>query len=512
MSSLAGAASEAGTAAYASQHLALSYQELDRTGWQVSQAGFGCYRVHVRVESHHQALRRALLRGINLIDTSTNYGDGGAEQLVGQILVELVASGQVARQQIVVVSKAGYLQGENYRLSQERKAAGRPFPDLVEYADGLEHCLHPIFLADQLDRSLDRLQLETLDVLLLHNPEYYLNWAHRAGLPQDEARQEYERRLALAFAHLEVEVAEGRIQYYGVSSNTFPAPVADPAFTPLTRLWTLAQELSTDHHFRVIQLPMNLLETGAATEPNQPEGQTALAVARQKQLGVLINRPLNAIQGDQLRRLAQPPVAETVSDEQVSTAVDTLVAAEDRFFAQIHPRLRLDQAMQQRAGQSFTAGQILQDRWAGFGDFFNWREVLAHYLLPRAQTAVDLLSDRPNLPAEAAAWLETYVAALNQAFDRLSAFYARRSAAQAEAIAQRAVAADAEWRAPTLSQTAVRALRSTAGVSSVLVGMRRDSYVDDVLAELQRPLAQRPRTDSWRALHSAGAEPDVAQA
>jgi len=54
--------------------------------------------------------------------------------------------------------------------------------------------------------------------------------------------------------------------------------------------------------------------------------------------------------------------------------------------------------------------------------------------------------------------------------------------------------------AETLSQKAVRALRTTAGVSTVLVGMRRKEYVADVLAELQRPGEQSDRGSSWEAL------------
>ena len=82
----------------------------------------------------------------------------------------------------MVVSKGGYLQGNNYALSQQRKNEGNPFEDVVEYADGLEHCIHPGFLDDQIDRSLERLGLETLDGYLLHNPEYYLGWAHKQGM------------------------------------------------------------------------------------------------------------------------------------------------------------------------------------------------------------------------------------------------------------------------------------------------------------------------------------------
>ena len=85
-------------------------------------------------------------------------------------------------------NKAGYLQGFNYALAQQRKKEGRPFPNLVKYAEGLDHCIHPDFLDDQLTRSLERLNLETLDVYLLHNPEYYLSWAERRPIPLDDGR------------------------------------------------------------------------------------------------------------------------------------------------------------------------------------------------------------------------------------------------------------------------------------------------------------------------------------
>jgi aryl-alcohol dehydrogenase-like predicted oxidoreductase len=61
--------------------------------------------------------------------------------------------------------------------------------------------------------------------------------------------------------------------------------------------------------------------------------------------------------------------------------------------------------------------------------------------------------------------------------------------------------ADPQWeKQGTLSQKAIRALRSTAGVSAVLVGMRRDAYVEDVLSELKKPLEQKDRQGSWARL------------
>jgi len=52
----------------------------------------------------------------------------------------------------------------------------------------------------------------------------------------------------------------------------------------------------------------------------------------------------------------------------------------------------------------------------------------------------------------------------------------------------------------TLSQKALRAIRTTAGVTCTLVGMRRTEYVSDVLAELRRPIKQDTPIESWRKL------------
>jgi len=43
-------------------------------------------------------------------------------------------------------------------------------------------------------------------------------------------------------------------------------------------------------------------------------------------------------------------------------------------------------------------------------------------------------------------------------------------------------------------------MRSKPGVSCVLVGMRREEYVTDVLAELKHPIKQKGRLESWRKL------------
>jgi aryl-alcohol dehydrogenase-like predicted oxidoreductase len=474
---------------------------LGRTRLKVSRAGFGCYRVSTGVSEHVRALQHALASGINLIDTSANYADGGSEELVGQVIEHLTGSRELRREGVVVVSKAGYLQGRNYALSQERKRRSAPFQDLVLYGEGLEHCIHPDFLQDQLTRSLERLQLETLDVFLLHNPEYYLGWALKNGLSADDMQAEYYRRIEKAFRHLESEVAEGRIRWYGISSNTFPAASSDPQFTCLERAWSIAESISKDHHFGVVQLPMNLFETGAVLTPNQPSGATVLEYARQKNLGVLINRPLNAITGGRMIRLAEVTEAGDVAPEEIEQRTADLAETEQVFVSRILPELHLESGLASRIQAQFLAADALRQSWRALAGYDHWREVRDGYLLPRIQGVLEFLDQHASGSRELSAWKDAYAGALDALLKSLGGFYAQAAAQKTAQIKSALTAADRDWggEAP-LSRLAVRALWSTEGVSCVLVGMRRPEYVDDVLAELKAAVAPKNRRDSWQKL------------
>jgi hypothetical protein len=158
---LSGNATSKDTAAYASRFSSQGYVPLGSTGLTTSRVGFGGYRVDDETPVHQEALEKALCNGCNLIDTSTNYTDGGSERCVGAVLGGLVRAGKLRREEVIVVSKIGYVQGTNLLLAQERDHAGQPFPEMVKYMEGCWHCIHPEWLGDQLQRSLSRLQLET---------------------------------------------------------------------------------------------------------------------------------------------------------------------------------------------------------------------------------------------------------------------------------------------------------------------------------------------------------------
>ena len=460
---------------------------LGSSGLLASRIGFGSYRVEDETPDHRQALQAALLSGCNLIDTSTNYTDGGSERLIGDVLHDLTRDGRLRRESVVVVSKIGYVQGENLRLAIDREQAGSPFPGMVKYMDGCWHCIHPEFLGDQLERSLGRLRLGTLDACLLHNPEYFFSDAkkHRHGDALDVLRAEFYRRLGEAFTFLEEAVRRGTIGCYGVSSNTAGAAADDPEATSGSRMLKAAEEAGgRDHHFRVLQLPMNLFESGGALLLNTgPERkQTALEAAAAAGLAVLVNRPLNAIVGNRLIRLAggeAHPPGGTIADR---TAEMKSLEDEDR------PQIAAPAGTPQDAIDPFFD---LVDQLAGLPeqieDLEHWRQVEQQYVVPRINhTARAMGQDLPaDLQARWTQWWGRCLPSLEGLLQAIARESSRRSrsrrASSSEAIAPLLAAAR---RDESLSRKAIWVLGSTPGITSVLVGMRRVEYVKDALGVL----------------------------
>jgi hypothetical protein len=496
-----GYATSEATAALAGTMAPMAYGLFGKTGLMTSQSGFGCYRITPQAAHHRQSLRLALLSGINLIDTSTNYADGDSETLVGSVLAEMIESGGRSREELVVVSKVGYLQGKNYADSQARRSANQPYPELVTVSEGLEHCIHPEFIALQLTESLNRLGLGTIDAYLLHNPEYYLGWALRSGMEPEAAGREYHRRIRQAFVHLETEVVRGRIRWYGVSSNTFPALPADPEFTFLSALWEMAEDIACDHHFRIIQFPMNLLETGAVLVANQPGSKTVLEFAVDQCLAVMINRPLNAFSANALVRLAEPAEPERLSDNLITARIGAVGSSEARFWRHMLPDLEIPDGLKLRLKEQLGIADTLKHYWRNFSSYERWRQTRDGHFYPRIQGVMAFLASHTAKNPDIMKWISTHETVLNEVFEAIGSFYAEMLRRRITKLKRSLADADPDWAEPgTLSQKAVRALRTTRGISAILVGMRRPDYVEDVLEELRRPFSVTDRKKSWQNL------------
>ncbi|HEX5316794.1 MAG TPA: aldo/keto reductase, partial [Candidatus Kapabacteria bacterium] len=458
------------------------------------------------------ALAKAIRMGVNIIDTSSNYAGGSSERLIGEVLAGLITSEEkitqsaptplrsggerIKREEIIVVSKGGYIQGELYDEMQRRAnmahadySAGSELSELVRHSEGLWHSIHPDFLRDQITDSLERLQLETIDVYLLHNPEYYFEWALKEGISPEEVRDEYNRRIKQAFTFLETEVAHGRIQWYGISSNTFPKSEEAMDRTSVEIAWQSAEEIAGDaHHFAVVEFPLNIFEPGAVIERNQRHGtETLLEYCADKNLGVLTNRPLNAIAGKQLIRLADFPEHEVPPEQDVDDILHDIRLQEEEFASRQLKELDLDVQSRDAVAQFLTLGRNLDEgNWREFATMEEWQEISQKVLAPRIQYAFNLL--RPvsqEIPA-VLTFLTTYAESVDEAFEHLSNYYLNRGHARALKIHQ---ALDAltgtAYSELSLSQKAVLFIRSLPQVSSVLVGMRSEEYVEDVVYGLQ---------------------------
>ncbi|RMF63246.1 MAG: aldo/keto reductase, partial [Calditrichaeota bacterium] len=440
-----------------------SIRDFGKTGWQVSSIGFGGYRIRHDSAEHARALRYALLNGFNLIDTSSNYGDGGSEMLIGNLLHEMFERDEVHRDEIVLVSKVGYIQGQNLRLVQDAEARGQPFPEVVEYADGCWHCIHPEFLEDQLSRSLERLNLPSLDVYLLHNPEYFLADAQKRGeLDLAAARERYFMRIGEAFRWMEEKVAEGKIKAYGISSNTFPAAADDFEFTSLEEALRAAETIAEDHHFQVIQFPFNLFEPAACTRKNQANGgKTLLELARERNLATLANRPLNAMVNGGMVRLASfarsdPQDIRQEFDKYLAILSDL----ESRFTADLLPGLP-DDLSKDALMQVFSLSQQLSNALEMFPSWEHWDHVRQNYLMPQSYATLSYLDQKLAENPAWASWSRAYAEALLVFLENITRKYENDAQKRSVQIERQLDSLDASLRdSETLSQKALQVLTS----------------------------------------------------
>jgi len=249
---------------------------------------------------YQQAVTRSLERGINVIDTAVNYRLQRSERAIGAALEEAIGRGLVARDQVVVCTKGGF-------LTPDAAVKGDPGAYITEtylrtgIVDPAEavgmHCMSPRFLSDQIDRSRSNLGLETLDVYYVHNPETQL---------ESVDRDEVLARLRRAFEALEQAVKDNRIARYGTA--TWTGYLADPGtqgHLSLEEVVKAAHDVAgADHHFKVLQLPYNLAMTEAYTRATQRVGAEIVTVAEAaRRLGVYVMASASVYQGQLTRNL-----------------------------------------------------------------------------------------------------------------------------------------------------------------------------------------------------------------
>ncbi len=451
----------------------------------VAKIGFGCYRIDNRIEEHFSALHKAIHSGIRIIDTSANYCDGRSEILIGNVLNDLITSGKLKREDVTLITKGGYIQGTNYQFAMKKLKNGTPFPEVVEFEEGLWHCIHPEFLEDQINRQLHRLDQNNggyIDVYLLHNTEYYLRNARKYAFEKEDSQKVYYKRIKEAFEYLEEKVKEGKIKYYGISSNTFPLNDVLFDFTSLEKVYEVAQEISPDNHFRYIQLPFNLLESEACLNKNQcGHTKSVLEYAKEKGIRIITNRPLNAITDKGLIRLADFK-ADSFNKEEFLKYLEVVNSIEEDFLKDAITNLNLDQDEIAFLSNNFVFGRALGSNWEKFGSIEHFNDFIEQHLSFKINNLIDFFDEKIKDDY----FVELFDRYMKFVFKLLSMIsnhykeFANKRAEYFHSLINDSIPDDV--KSMTLSQKALLTVASADGVDIVLVGARKEEYVENVLA------------------------------
>ena len=205
----------------------MNYRELGRTGRRVSSISFGTWAIGsawgpVDGDESLKALHKAVDLGVNFFDTADVYGDGHSERLLAQLKRE-------RSEEIIIATKAG-------RRLDPHVAAGYTAENLTGF----------------IDRSLQNLKVESLDLLQLHCPPADVYYS-----PQ-------------IFAALDDLVQQGKIRYYGVSVERVEEALKAIEYP----------------NVQTVQIIFNIFR--------QRPAELFFAEARRRQVGILARLPLSS--------------------------------------------------------------------------------------------------------------------------------------------------------------------------------------------------------------------------
>lgn len=151
----------------------MKYFVLPKTDLKVSKIALGCMRIADKsIENVEELVKCALDLGINFFDHADIYGGGKSESLFGEVLKRHPEY----RKKMIIQTKCAIVPGKRYDFSKE-------------------------YIINSVNGSLNRLNTDYIDILLLHRPDALCD-------PLEVAE---------AFDEL---YEQGKVKYFGVSNHT----------------------------------------------------------------------------------------------------------------------------------------------------------------------------------------------------------------------------------------------------------------------------------------------------
>lgn len=217
----------------------MKYRKLGKSNLKVSEIGFGAWAIALdwwggkKIDDQDaiKMLKRAYDLGINFYETADIYGNGKSEKLISQ------AFKGMNREELVYSTKWGY---DIYSSKQvgHNEIPQKHDTDFLQYA---------------LQKSMDRLQADYVDVYSLHNPKM-------SAIQNDSI-----------FQSLDSLISDGKIRSYGVALGPAIGWMEEGLLATRTR------------NITCLQTVYNILE--------QDPGRAFFDAARQNDVGIIVRVP-----------------------------------------------------------------------------------------------------------------------------------------------------------------------------------------------------------------------------
>ncbi|HKX21489.1 MAG TPA: aldo/keto reductase [Nitrososphaeraceae archaeon] len=264
-----------------------------------SSLGIGTYLGQLTLEDDEDlenAIYQSLKSGaMNVIDTAINYRSMKSEKNIGHAIKKLIQDKIISRDQIFISTKNGYItnDGDYPRIDvleyMQKMFISQGIIDSKDISSGY-NVLNPNYIQKCIDKSLTNMQLDTIDLVYIHNA--YESWF------QDISRSEFNEKIRRVFQVYEEYRSQNKIRYYGMATWTcFRLPRSEEGYLSLEDMVKIAEDVGgKDHGFRFIQLPYNLAYREAYLLKNQTVGSdndlTILEACNRLNIGVFTSVPL----------------------------------------------------------------------------------------------------------------------------------------------------------------------------------------------------------------------------
>jgi aryl-alcohol dehydrogenase-like predicted oxidoreductase len=217
---------------------------------------FGTYKGQANDETdqrYYDALVYAFAQGIFKIDTAINYRNQRSERNIGDFLKKNNPS------KVFISTKGGFISDINEDSDEMKIIRSINKKNII--ADEC-HCMEPEFIKYQMEKSIQNLGENNIDVYYIHNPETQLLINNH---------KVFYSKICKVFELLEQSVLNGYIKSYGIATwHGLLADQNDLCYLSLSKLKDIAIDINgKENNFKWVMAPYNLQMTEIQTKSNQ---------------------------------------------------------------------------------------------------------------------------------------------------------------------------------------------------------------------------------------------------